>query len=75
MTGHELWMSGASQVVYACLMAEHGFTAANVNFEEGDEITSKLHVLSSTLESHPAVALCNAAGFGGTNSCLALRFP
>lgn len=74
LTGHELWMSGAAQVVYTCLMAQHGFTAANHNYEEGDEVTASLQVLRTRLESPPTVALCNAAGFGGTNSCLALRF-
>lgn len=74
MTGHELWMSGASQAVYACIMAERGFTAMNRNFEQGDEITSRLNVITRTLEEPPKTALCNAAGFGGTNSCLILAF-
>ena len=75
LTGHELWMSGAAQVVYTCLMARHGFTAANRNFSGGDETTSRLAVIRETLQVPPKTALCNAAGFGGTNSCLALTFP
>lgn len=74
MTGHELWMSGAAQVVYTCLMAGRGFTAANRNFTGGDETTARLAVITKTLETPPRTALCNAAGFGGTNSCLALKF-
>ena len=74
MTGHELWMSGASQVVYTTLMARHGFTAPTRNFEQGDEITSRLNILRETMHRPPTVALCNSAGFGGTNSCLALSF-
>ncbi|MCC8194919.1 MAG: beta-ketoacyl-[acyl-carrier-protein] synthase family protein [Deltaproteobacteria bacterium] len=74
MTGHELWMSGASQVVYCCLMARHGFTAGNRNFAEGDDVTRKLDVIGDTLQTPPRAALCNAAGFGGTNSCLAVTF-
>ena len=74
MTGHELWMSGAAQAVYTCLMARGGFTAANRNFEEGDEVTGRLNVIRAPLAEPPRVALCNAAGFGGTNSCLALDF-
>ena len=37
MTGHELWMSGASQVVYTVIMAQEGFIAPNVNFENPDQ--------------------------------------
>ena len=32
LTGHELWMSGAAQVVDACLLACKGSTAADGNF-------------------------------------------
>lgn len=75
LTGHELWMSGAAQVVYTCLMAKNGFIAANRNFAEGDEITSGLNIIKERIDTPPEKALCNAAGFGGTNACLALAFP
>jgi 3-oxoacyl-[acyl-carrier-protein] synthase-1 len=74
MTGHELWMSGAAQVVYTTLMARNGFIAPNRNFTEGDGPCSRLAVVRETIQIPPKVALCNAAGFGGTNSCLALSF-
>ncbi|MDR0827157.1 MAG: beta-ketoacyl-[acyl-carrier-protein] synthase family protein [Desulfovibrio sp.] len=74
MTGHELWMSGASQVVYTALMAKHGFTAKNRNFEHGDEFSSQLNILRERLDKPPKIALCNSAGFGGTNSSLLLSF-
>jgi 3-oxoacyl-[acyl-carrier-protein] synthase-1 len=74
MTGHELWMSGASQAVYCAIMAQQGFIAPNVNFEEPDESSRRLAVLREPLDRPPGVALLNAAGFGGTNSCLILDF-
>jgi len=74
MTGHELWMSGASQVVYSTLMAGGGFIAPNLNFEEPDESSRKISVVTKTLERPLRRVLCNAAGFGGTNSCLLLGF-
>ena len=74
LTGHELWMSGSAQVVYTCLMAHNGFTVANHNFTEGDEITAELNILRERLDTPPRNVLCNSAGFGGTNSCLALTF-
>lgn len=74
MTGHELWMSGASQVVYTTIMALKGFLAPNINFERGDEQTSRLNIITEPLERGPRLALLNSAGFGGTNSSLLLRF-
>ena len=75
MTGHELWMSGASQVVYCAIMARNGFIAPNVNFESPDASSAKLNIVSTAIDHPPRTVLCNSAGFGGTNSCLILRFP
>jgi len=72
MTGHELWMSGASQVVYSALMARDGFIAPNLNFVAGDADTEGLNIVRETLPFPPRKVLCNSAGFGGTNSCLIL---
>lgn len=73
VVGHELWMAGAAQVVYCVLMARNGFTAANTNFEQPDEDSEKLRILTEPLDRPPRTVLCNSAGFGGTNACLALR--
>ncbi len=74
MTGHELWMSGASQVVYSVIMARQGFIAPNINFEEPDEHSRGLNIVKETVERPPRAVMCNAAGFGGTNSCVVLTF-
>jgi 3-oxoacyl-[acyl-carrier-protein] synthase-1 len=74
MTGHELWMSGASQAVYTTIMAQEGFIAPNINFEEPDEHSEKLNIVKKTISIPPRTAMCNAAGFGGTNSCIIIRF-
>lgn len=74
MTGHELWMSGASQVVYTCLMAQHAFMAPNINFDGPDETTAQLDIVTQTRLQPIKKALCNSAGFGGTNSSLVLGF-
>ncbi len=73
MTGHELWMSGAAQVVYTTIMARQNFIAANINFEKADEGTAGLNIIRETMSQKPTLALCNAAGFGGTNSALVLN--
>jgi 3-oxoacyl-[acyl-carrier-protein] synthase-1 len=74
MTGHELWMSGASQVVYTTIMAQQGFIAPNINFEEPDEYSVHLNIVRETINKPPRTAMCNAAGFGGTNSCIVLKY-
>jgi 3-oxoacyl-[acyl-carrier-protein] synthase I len=74
MTGHELWMSGASQVVYSTIMAGREFIAANANFSEPDEFSAALNIVAQRIDRAPEHVLCNSAGFGGTNSCLVLRF-
>ncbi len=74
MTGHELWMSGASQVVYTAIMAGMGFTAPNANFTAPDEACAGLNVITGALPRPPRRALLNAAGFGGTNSSLVVGF-
>jgi 3-oxoacyl-[acyl-carrier-protein] synthase-1 len=74
MTGHELWMSGASQVVYSAIMAQQGFIAPNINFTQPDEFSAKLNIAAERIDRAPENVLCNSAGFGGTNSCLVLRF-
>lgn len=74
MTGHELWMSGAAQVVYSCLMARNDFMAANINFDGADEDTSHLDIITEIRQQPLTSALCNSAGFGGTNSSLVIGF-
>lgn len=73
LTGHECWMAGASEVVYSTLMMKNGFMAANANFENPDEDSVKLKILTSTLEKKFDIYLSNSFGFGGTNSSLIIR--
>ncbi len=74
LTGHELWMSGAAQVVYSAIMAQQGFVAASHNFHAPDDDTAGLNMIRETLSRPPGKVLCNSAGFGGTNSSLVIDF-
>ena len=47
MTGHEMWMAGASEIVYSLLMMQNSFVAPNINFEEPDEFTAKLNIVKN----------------------------
>lgn len=72
-TGHEMWMAGASEVIYSILMMKNGFIGGNINFEHPDEDSAKLLIPSQTIEKHFDTFLSNSFGFGGTNSTLVIR--
>ena len=72
-TGHEMWMAGASEIVYSILMMKHDFIAANLNFEHPDEDSAKLLIPAERLSRHFDTFLSNSCGFGGTNSSLVIR--
>ena len=73
MTGHECWMAGASEIVYATLMMQHGFIAPNINLEEPDDDIQGLNFVSSTIKQEFDIYLSNSFGFGGTNSALVVK--
>jgi len=73
MTGHEMWMAGASEVIYSVLMMQRGFIAPNINFEHPDEDSARLRIPTQTIQSGFDCFLSNSFGFGGTNSSLVVR--
>ena len=72
-TGHEMWMAGASEVIYAILMMKNDFIAGNINFHEPDDVTACLNVIPETRSTHFDTFLSNSFGFGGTNSTLIIK--
>ena len=73
LTGHEMWMAGASEVIYSILMMKNDFMAGNLNFETPDEETAVINVLPERKEQHFDLFLSNSFGFGGTNSTLIIK--
>ena len=73
MTGHEMWMAGASEIVYSLIMMQNSFVAPNINFEEPDEFTGRLNIIAKTIPKEIDILLSNSFGFGGTNSCLIIK--
>lgn len=73
LTGHEMWMAGASEVVYSMLMMENGFVAGNLNFEAPDEASALLKIPAVRVDEGFDTFLSNSFGFGGTNSTLIVR--
>lgn len=72
-TGHEMWMAGASEVIYSMLMMKNEFIAANINFENPDEDSAKLLISDKRIEKKFNTFLSNSFGFGGTNATLIVR--
>ncbi len=72
-TGHEMWMAGASEVIYSMIMMKNGFIAPNLNFENPDEDSSRLLIPAERLSRRFDTFLSNSFGFGGTNSTLVIR--
>ncbi len=72
-TGHEMWMAGASELIYSILMMKHDFIAGNINFENPDEESAKIQIVPETREAHFDMFLSNSFGFGGTNSTLIVK--
>lgn len=72
-TGHEMWMAGASEIIYSTLMMQNGFIAGNINFERPDDVTACLNVLPQTQETGFDMFLSNSFGFGGTNSTIIVK--
>ncbi len=72
-TGHEMWMAGASEVVYSMLMMQNNFIAENLNFEEPDEASANINIPTKRIDMEFDTFLSNSFGFGGTNSTLIIR--
>lgn len=72
-TGHEMWMAGASEIIYSMLMMKNDFIAANLNFENPDEDSAKLLIPNKCISKHFDIFLSNSFGFGGTNATLIVK--
>lgn len=72
LTGHECWMSGVSQVVYALIQMQGGFVTPHINLQHPDEEAASLRIPTAPTIAPLQTILCNAFGFGGTNSTLLL---
>jgi len=73
MTGHECWMSGASEIVYSVIMMQNNFIAPNINFNKADESLSKINIIAKPFKKELNTIMSNSFGFGGTNSNLIIK--
>lgn len=73
MTGHEMWMAGASEIIYSVLMMKNSFIAPTINYDTPDEASAKLNIANKFVSFKFDTFLSNSFGFGGTNSTLIIK--
>ena len=73
LTGHEMWMAGASEVIYSMLMMQNNFIAPNINFQQAEDDAPALNIPTKTIHQSFDTFLSNSFGFGGTNSTLIIK--
>jgi beta-ketoacyl-acyl-carrier-protein synthase II len=76
MMGHLIAAAGAVEAAVCALTIHHGVMPVNANLRELDPECEHLDIVRDRpREARVRMALSNSLGFGGSNSCLALRNP
>jgi len=76
MMGHLIAAAGAVEAAVCALTIHHGVIPMNANLRELDPECEHLGIVRDRpREARVRIAMSNSLGFGGSNSCLALRNP
>lgn len=71
LTGHEMWMAGASEIVYSLLAIHDGFVPPNPNTQD---YSLGLNIRNNRVELEKCdYMLSNSFGLGGTNSSILIK--
>ena len=73
--GHLIAAAGAVEIVACALAIHHGEMPVNANLRERDPDCDLNLVVGGAQKRRLRVTLSNSFGFGGSNSCVALRSP
>ena len=73
--GHLIAAAGAVEIVACALAIHHGEMPVNANLRERDPDCDLNLVVGGPQKRRVRMALSNSFGFGGSNSCVALRSP
>jgi 3-oxoacyl-[acyl-carrier-protein] synthase II len=73
MTGHMLGAAGAVEAMAAVLSIVHGVVPPTTNFTQPDPGCDLSYAFNSPVRRPVRVALSNAFGFGGHNTCAVFR--
>ena len=72
MIGHLLGAAGAVEAVFAILAIRDGVAPPTINLEHPDPECDLDYIANTARDAHVDAAICNALGFGGHNTCVAL---
>ena len=73
MTGHLLGAAGAVEAIASILAMEHGRVPPTINFETPDPACDLNYTFNEPQDRDVRVALSNAFGFGGHNTCVVFK--
>ncbi len=73
MTGHMLGATGAVELIAAALTLANGVVAPTIGLNDPDPECDLDYVPNVARKADVTVAISNSLGFGGHNSCVALR--
>jgi 3-oxoacyl-[acyl-carrier-protein] synthase II len=73
MIGHSIGAAGAIEVIACALTLQRGVIHPTINYEEPDPECDLDYTPNQARERDVKVALSNSFGFGGNNSCLAMK--
>lgn len=72
-TGHLLGAAGGMESVFTVKALETGIVPGTINYEEPDPECDLNYMGGGSKELNPEYALCNSAGFGGTNASILFK--
>ena len=73
MTGHLLGAAGGVEVIAAALALHHGIVPPTINLNEPDPACDLNYTPNKAVKADLTIAISQSLGFGGHNSCIALR--
>ncbi len=73
MTGHLLGAAGAVEAIASILAMKHGRIPPTINFETPDPACDLNYTFNEPQDRDVTVALSNAFGFGGHNTCIVFK--
>lgn len=73
MTGHMLGATGGVELVATALALKNGIVPPTIGLQEPDEECDLDYTPGKAVKCDLTIGISNSLGFGGHNSCVALR--